>query len=67
MGSVMKTAITTPSVPDEYYVVQIDGRAKSGHRRFMDALREALVLKDQFPLQDVKVRASNEVQRTVLH
>ena len=45
------------SLPDEYYVVQIDGRVKSGHRRFLDALREGLQLRDQFPHHDVKVRA----------
>jgi len=63
----MKHVIATLSVSEEHYVVQIDGRANSGHRRFLDALRAALVLRDQFPQQDVKVRASAELQRTVLH
>ena len=45
------------SLPDEYYVIQIDGRIKSGHRRFLDALREGLQLRDQFPHHDIKVRA----------
>jgi len=34
----------------EYFLVQIDGRTKSGHRRFIDALRAGLQLRDQFPL-----------------
>ena len=34
----------------EYFLVQIDGRTKSGHRRFIDALRASLQLRDQFPL-----------------
>jgi hypothetical protein len=34
----------------EYFLVQIDGRTKSGHRRFIDALRAGLLLRDQFPL-----------------
>jgi hypothetical protein len=34
-----------------------DGHAKSGYRRFTDALKAALRLKDQFPDHNVKVRA----------
>ena len=51
------------SLPDEYYVIQIDGRIKSGHRRFLDALREGLQLRDQFPHHDVKVRAIESEHR----
>jgi hypothetical protein len=52
----MKSGIATHSLPHEYYVLQIDGRAKSGHRRFVDALRAGLQLKDQFPHHDIKLR-----------
>jgi hypothetical protein len=31
-----------------HYVIQIDGRMKSHHRRFVDALRDALRLRDHF-------------------
>jgi hypothetical protein len=55
-------------------VLQIDGRTKSGHRRFIDALRAGLQLKDQFPQRDIKVRAmqttdalEDAVRQTVLH
>ena len=41
MGNVMKDDIAAHSLPDEYFVIQIDGRAKSHHRRFLDALRQA--------------------------
>ena len=58
----MQSAVDAPICFDEHYVVRIDGRVKSSHRRFIDALREALRLKGQFPQQDVKVRA-DEVQR----
>jgi hypothetical protein len=52
----------------KYFLVQIDGRTKSGHRRFIDALRAGLQLRDQFPQHDIKVRATDGVvQRTVLH
>jgi hypothetical protein len=42
----------------ECYLVQIDGRTKSKHRRFIDALRVGLQLRDQFPSHIVKVRSA---------
>ena len=51
----------------ECFLVQIDGRTKSKHRRFIDALREGLQLRDQFPQHIVKVRSAELVQRPVLH
>jgi hypothetical protein len=61
----MKDAIATH---DEYFVLQMDGRAKSRYRRFVDALRAGLQLRDQFPQHDIKVRAATELmQRTALH
>ena len=64
----MKSAIAA-HLPDEHYVIRIDGRVKSHHRRFVDALREGLQLKDQFPQHDVKVRAmhASGEQRAALH
>ena len=63
----MKSGIAT-HVPDEYYVIQVDGHVKSGHRRFLDALRAGLQLKNQFPQRDIKVRtAAQVVPRTVLN
>ena len=53
----MKSAIAAHCLPNEHYIIQIDGRVKSHHRRFVDALRDALRLRDQFPQHDVKVRA----------
>jgi hypothetical protein len=56
------------------FVLQIDGRTKSGHRRFIDALRAGLQLKDRFPQHDIKVRAMQKsvalgdmARRAVLH
>jgi hypothetical protein len=57
MGVLMKNIITAHILPDEHYVVRIDGRIKSQHRRFVDALKAGLHLRDQFPQHDVKVRA----------
>jgi hypothetical protein len=62
----MKNGIGT----HEYYVLQINGRANSIHRRYADALREGLLLKYQFPHDDIKVReitAEEATQGTVLH
>jgi hypothetical protein len=50
-------------VPDEHYIIQVDGRVKSGHRRFLDALRAGLQLKKEFPQHDIKVRVAAEVVR----
>jgi hypothetical protein len=70
----MKNGLAMQTVQQEYFVLQIDGRTKSGHRRFIDALRAGLQLKDQFPQRDVKVRAmqmtdalEEAVRQTVLH
>jgi hypothetical protein len=57
MGCIMKSAIAAHSLRDEQYVVRVDGRVKSHYRRFVDALREGLQLKDQFPHHDIKVGA----------
>ena len=54
----MKNVIAGHSLPDEHYVIRIDGRVRSHHRRFVDALREGLQLKDQFPQHDVTSYAS---------
>jgi hypothetical protein len=63
----MKNVIAN-SLPDEHYVI-VDGRVKSHHRRFVDALREGLQLKDQFPRHDIKVRAMQASGQTaqVMH
>jgi len=52
----MKSAIAA-HLPDEHFVIRVDGRVKSHHRRFLDALREGLQLRDQFPRHDVKVQS----------
>jgi hypothetical protein len=47
----------------------VDGRIKSHHRRFLDALREGLQLRDQFPQRDVKVQSmkADGQQETASH
>ena len=59
MGCLMKSDIATYGLPLECYVLQIDGKATSWHRRFVDALRAGLLLKELFPHHDIKVRAPN--------
>jgi hypothetical protein len=39
----------------EYFVLQINGRTDSVHRRYEDAVRAGLLLKNQFPNVDIKV------------
>jgi hypothetical protein len=64
----MKHAVAA-HLPDEHYVIRIDGRVKSRHWRFLDALREGLQLRDQFPQHDIKVQSVRVggQQRTTLH
>ena len=64
----MKNAIVA-SLPDELFIIRVDGRIRSHHRRFLDALREGLQLRDQFPQHDVKVQSMKVggQQRSALH
>ena len=68
VGNLMKSAFAA-HVPDEHFVIRVDGRVKSHHRRFLDALREGLQLRDQFPQHDVKVQSmqAGSQQRIPLH
>jgi len=54
-GCSMKGAITTLVLPDEHFVVQVDGQARSEHRRFVGALIAGLLLRNEFPQHEVKV------------
>ena len=70
MGCLMKNGATRQGLTHEYFVVKFDGRAKSGHRRFVDAVRAGLLLRDQFPQHDVKVHSiqvSAATEDHVLH
>ena len=68
----MKSGIATDSsLSHDYYVLQINGRAESVHRRYEDAVRAGLLLKNQFPHIDIKVCEIDSVEQgmqgTVLH
>jgi hypothetical protein len=66
----MKNGIATnSSLSHEYYVLKVNGRTNSIHRLYKDALREGLLLKNQFPQDDVKVYEVTEEAKhdTVLH
>jgi hypothetical protein len=60
MGASMKNAAAAQSLSEECFVLQMDGKAKSQHRRFVDALRAGLRLRDQYPEHNIKVRATQE-------
>jgi hypothetical protein len=58
MGCLMKNGIAThDSLSHEYFVLQINGRTDSIHRRYENAVREGLLLKNQFPHVAIKVCA----------
>jgi hypothetical protein len=70
MGRLMKNDATRQDLTHEYFVVKFDGLITSGHRRFVDALKAGLLLRDQFPQHDVKVDAiqiSDSTEDRVLH
>jgi hypothetical protein len=56
MGCLMKNGIATNgNFSHDYYVLQINGRTDSIHRRYADAVKAGLLLKNQFPHVDIKV------------
>jgi hypothetical protein len=70
MGCLMKNGAMRQDLTHEYFVVKFDGLAKSRHRRFVDAVRAGLLLRDQFPKHDVKVHSiqvSDTIEDRVLH
>jgi hypothetical protein len=52
--------VTFNDLPQECYVLQVDGRIKSKHRRFVDALKAGLLLKQEHPNSRIKVRNAVE-------
>jgi hypothetical protein len=46
---------TQGNLSREYFVIQINGRTDSIHRRYEDAVRAGLLLKNQFPNAAIKV------------
>jgi len=66
----MKNGVIPHGPTHEYFLVKFDGLVKSGHRRFVDAVRAGLLLRDQFPQHDVKVHSiqvSDAIEDRVLH
>jgi hypothetical protein len=46
----------TNLIPEELYVIELDGIGTSEHRTFIEALKRGLGLKRQYPRSDVKLR-----------
>ena len=72
MGCLMKNGIATNgNLPRDYFVLQINGRPSSIHRRYEDAVRAGLLLKNKFPHVDIKVCEVDSIeevaQGTVWH
>ena len=49
----------------EYFILKMDGHARSLHRRFVDALEAGLQLKYQFPGHEIEVRGVTEDASTL--
>jgi hypothetical protein len=67
----MKDGVATYDNNREYYVLQVNGQVNSIHRRYADAVKAGLLLKYQFPHDDIKVCESTSTeqndQATILH
>jgi hypothetical protein len=50
---------------NEYFVLQINGRISSTHRRFEEAVRAGLLLKYQFPHDDIKVYETKSAEEVM--
>ena len=61
----MKNGIATSSLSHEYYILQMNGQFNSMHRRFEDALKAGLLLKYQFPNDDIKVRETSSTEEVM--
>jgi hypothetical protein len=72
MGCLMKNGIATPdSFSRGSFILQINVRTDSVHRRYEDAVIAGLLLKNQFPHVDIKVCEIDSIEQgmqgTVLH
>jgi hypothetical protein len=47
----------------QYFVLQINGRTDSVHRRYEDAVRAGLLLKNQFPNVDIQVCEVDSIEK----
>jgi hypothetical protein len=56
---------TSSDLAHEYYALQINGRISSTHRRFEDALRAGLLLKYQFPHDEIKVYETKSAEEVM--
>ena len=56
----MKTDIENRDLSHEWYVVEIDGRIKSRHGVYFEALKAGMKLKQKFPLSLIKVHDADK-------
>jgi hypothetical protein len=47
--------------PHEAYVLEVDGKVRSEHQTFVDALRAGFEIKQKFPQRQVKVHNAGEI------
>jgi hypothetical protein len=63
----MKNGVATyGSISHEYYVLKINGQTNWTLRRFQDALKAGLLLRYQFPHDDIKVTEVTEQAKPAL-
>jgi hypothetical protein len=63
----MKNRIATTHPPRGYFFLQINGRINSMHLRYEDAVSAGLLLKRQFPHDDIKLYETQSESGESLH
>ncbi len=66
----MSNAIAMANLTRECFLLQINGRIDSTHRRFEEAVRAGLLVKYQFPNYTIRVCETNsteEIQEVICH
>jgi hypothetical protein len=68
MERFMQNRTATDNPPREYFFLQINGRINSMHLRYEDAVSAGLLLKRQFPHDDIKLyETQSKSEDTGLH
>lgn len=47
--------------PHEAYVLEVDGKVRSEHQTFIDALKAGFEIKQKFPQKQIKVHNADEI------
>lgn len=61
MGARMIAINVSEARPHEAYVLEVDGKVRSEHQTFIDALKAGFEIKQKFPQKQIKVHNADEI------